>query len=160
MKLGLLFYFVLAASTFVHSGDKRHQYVNDPAYSDLPFSSAVVAGDTLYVSGDSGVDPKTRKAPADLDDEIRVAMESIKRTVQRAGFSMEDIVQITVFCPDLSLYGRFNAIYRTYFEAGRYPARAFIGSGPLLFGAHFEVTAIAVRQPKAAKPVKGAGKKK
>ena len=59
--------------------------------------------------------------------------------------TMDDLVYVTVYCPDLSLYGEFNSVYRTYFT-GEFPARAFIGSGPLLFGGHFEVQGIAVKR--------------
>jgi len=57
---------------------------------------------------------------------------------------MDDLVSVQVFCPDLSLYDKFNAVYRSYFTKD-FPARAFIGSGPLLRGAHFEAQAIAVK---------------
>lgn len=55
---------------------------------------------------------------------------------------MDDLVSMQVFCPDLSLYDKFNEIYRTYFTR-HFPARAFIGSGPLLRGARFEAQGIA-----------------
>ena len=60
------------------------------------------------------------------------------------GMNMDDLVWVQVFCPDLSLYDEFNAIYRTYFK-DHFPVRAFIGSGQLLRGAHFEVMGIAVK---------------
>jgi hypothetical protein len=50
-----------------------------------------------------------------------------------------------VFSPDLSTYDTFNGVYREFFR-GPFPARAFIGSGPLLLGARFEVQGIAVRR--------------
>ena len=56
----------------------------------------------------------------------------------------EQDAEFTVYSPDLSLYGDFNEVYRSHFE-GDFPARAFIGSGPLLFGMRFEMQAIAVR---------------
>ena len=59
--------------------------------------------------------------------------------------TMDDLVYVTVYCPDLSLYDEFNRVYRTYFT-GEFPARAFVGSGPLLFGGHFEVQGIAVKR--------------
>ena len=58
---------------------------------------------------------------------------------------MDDLATVTVYCPDVSLFNKFNGVYRTYFKK-EFPARAFIGSGPLLFGGHFEVQAIAVKQ--------------
>jgi enamine deaminase RidA (YjgF/YER057c/UK114 family) len=112
---------------------------------DLPFSDAVLAGDTLYVSGHIGVDMKTRKPPERLEDEVRLLMDGIKASLTQAGMTMDDLVSVTIYCPEMALFERFNAVYRTYFTPGRYPARAFLGSGPLIWGAHFEITAIAVR---------------
>jgi 2-iminobutanoate/2-iminopropanoate deaminase len=57
---------------------------------------------------------------------------------------MSDLVQVQIFTPDVSLFDTFNRVYRTYFE-GDLPARAFLGSGPLLFGARFEIVAVAAR---------------
>ena len=62
-----------------------------------------------------------------------------------AGFPVRDLVSVQVFCPDLSLYEKFNEIYRTYFIKN-FPARAFIGSGPLLRGGRFEAQGIAIRR--------------
>ena len=61
------------------------------------------------------------------------------------GIAVDDLVSVQVFCPDVSLFQAFNGVYRTYFPKD-YPARVFIGSGPLLFGARFEVQGIAVRR--------------
>jgi enamine deaminase RidA (YjgF/YER057c/UK114 family) len=63
----------------------------------------------------------------------------------QGGMTMDDMVMVQVHCPDLSLYDKFNAIYRTYFSKD-FPARAFLGSGPLLFGGHFEMLGIAVKR--------------
>jgi len=153
--------FAFAGGGDTNGGGKSRQYLNVPNHIDgLPFTDAVLAGDTLYISGRIGLDMKTRKVPADLDEEIHLLMDAVKASVTQANMTMDDVVNVTIYCPDLALYDRFNAIYKTYFTAGHYPARAFIGSGPLLFGGHFEITAIAVRAPKAAAPAKPAGKKK
>ncbi len=124
----------------------NRRVINLPGRTDtLPFSNAVLAGDTLYLSGTIGIDPATGRPPAHIDDEARLVLDNLKRVLEAAGMSMEDLVSVTVYCPDLSLYDHFNAVYRTYFS-GELPARAFIGSGPLLRGAHFEVQGIAVRR--------------
>ena len=57
---------------------------------------------------------------------------------------MGDLVQLQVFCSDVSLWERFNAVYRTFFT-GQLPPRAFLGSGTLLFGARFELQGVAVK---------------
>lgn len=110
-----------------------------------PFSSAVLAGDTLYVAGTTdGIDPATGKPPVDAKTGATVVLNNIKRTVEAAGLTMDDLVWVQIFTSDLKYYGDFNDVYRGYFK-GPMPARAFIGAGSLLGGAHFEVMGIAVR---------------
>ena len=122
------------------------RHVNLPGRTDTrPFSDAVLAGDTLHLSGALGIDPETGEPPPAVADEVRLVLDSMVTRLALVGMSMDDLVSVTVFCPDLSLYQEFNSIYRTYFSAG-FPARAFIGSGPLLLGARFEVMGTAVRR--------------
>jgi enamine deaminase RidA (YjgF/YER057c/UK114 family) len=113
-------------------------------FGPLPFSSGVMAGETFYLAGHIGIDPATRKIPQDIDAEVRLLMEGIRNTLGEVELTLQDVVSVQIFCPDVSLFDRFNAVYRTYFEQPL-PARAFIGSGPLLFGAHFEIQGIAVK---------------
>lgn len=127
-----------ARATRRHISEQR-----PPGAASLPFSDGVLVGDTLYLSGKIGLD-SAGKVPANVDEEVRLVMESVKATLMQAGMTMDDLVTVQVFCSDLSLYAQFNAIYRTYFQ--EFPARAFIGSGKLLFDAHFEVQGIAVRR--------------
>ncbi len=121
------------------------RYIVLPNRKDtLPFSDAVFVGDTLYLAGRIGFDPETGKPPAELEKEIRFLLDGMKATLKEANMTMDDLVSVQVFCPDLSLYEKFNEIYRTYFIKD-FPARAFIGSGPLLRGGRFEAQGIAVR---------------
>jgi len=110
----------------------------------LPFSDAVAAGDTVYVSGRIGLDPATGRPPADAGEEARLVMDDLCRVLRLAGMTTGDLAMVTIFAPDVADFAAFNAVYLTYF-AERLPARAFIGSGPLLFGARFEITAVAHR---------------
>ncbi len=112
---------------------------------DAPFSDAVLAGDTLYLAGRIGLDPATGKPPADVEQEARLILDGFKTTLAQAGMTMDDLVSVQVFCSDVSLFGKFNGVYRTYFTK-EFPARAFVGSGKLLFDAHFEMQAIAVKR--------------
>lgn len=111
----------------------------------LPFSDGVLVGDTLYLAGKIGVDPETGRAPEDVEKEIRILLDGMKTTLAAAEMTMDDLVSVQIFCPDLSLYEKFNEIYRSYFN-NNFPARAFIGSGPLLRGGRFEAQGIAVRR--------------
>jgi enamine deaminase RidA (YjgF/YER057c/UK114 family) len=99
----------------------------------------------VYLAGRIGIDPKTGRPPEDLEQEIRIALDGMKATLAEAGMTMDDLAYVQVFCPDLTLYEKFNATYRTCFGKN-FPARAFVGSGPLLRGGHFEVQGIAVKQ--------------
>ncbi len=111
-----------------------------------PFSTSVLAGDTLYVSGTIDIDPATGKPPPDVRDGARLVLNNVKRAVEQAGLTMNDLVWVQVFAADLGHYAAFNEVYRTFFT-GPLPARAFIGAGALLNGGHFEVMGIA-RKPK------------
>jgi 2-iminobutanoate/2-iminopropanoate deaminase len=112
----------------------------------LPFSGAILAGNTLYLSGRIGLDPKTGKAPESVDQEIKTLLDTVKATTVAAGMSMDDLVYVQIACTDLSLYDKFNAAYRSYFTTKDLPAREFIGAATLLRNGHFEIQAIAVKR--------------
>jgi 2-iminobutanoate/2-iminopropanoate deaminase len=110
-----------------------------------PFSDGILAGNTLYLAGRIGLDPKTGKPPAEIEDEIKLMLDSLKGTLTQAGMTYDDLVYVQIGCTDLSLFDKFNPIYTSYFKTKDYPAREFIGAAALLRGGHFELQAIAVR---------------
>jgi enamine deaminase RidA (YjgF/YER057c/UK114 family) len=111
----------------------------------MPFSDAVFIDErTLYLSGRIGLKPGTQEIPASIEEEAHLLMQDLQRILASAGLRLEDLVFLQVYSPDVSLWGAFNAVYRQYFT-GVMPPRSFIGSGPLLFGAHFELQGIAVK---------------
>jgi enamine deaminase RidA (YjgF/YER057c/UK114 family) len=112
----------------------------------LPFSSAVKAGDTLYVAGTTA-DPDHLSAGLAPEQEAVDLLDQVKQNIEKAGMTMDDVVSVQVFCTDLSLYQTFNGIYIKYFH-GDFPARSFLGVNKLLFGARFEVNAVAVARTK------------
>lgn len=144
-SLALLFVLLLTVMAVSADSDRKYIVLQRNAAKSAPFSEAVLAGNTLYISGHLGIDPKTGKPGATPEEEARLVMESVKRTVEAAGMTVDDIVSVQVFCSDVSVFDEFNSVYRTYFH-GNYPARAFIGAGKLLFGARFEVQGIAVKK--------------
>jgi len=129
-----------------HAGGER-TYINGNSASDenvLPFSGAVRVGNTLYLSGSIGLD-ENNEVPDNATDEARNVLTDIKNTLEAAGMTMDDLVSVQVFCSDVANYQAFNDVYRTFFTK-EFPARAFIGSGALLFDARFEVQGIAVKR--------------
>jgi 2-iminobutanoate/2-iminopropanoate deaminase len=116
-----------------------------PADARAPFSSAVLAGDTLYLAGVLDLDPVTRKPGISAEESARLAMNALKASVEAAGFKMDDLVSVQVFATDLSSFDAFGKVYANYFE-GPLPARTFVGISGLMGGAHFELTGVAVRK--------------
>ena len=139
VALGIIF------SSSLFAADERTYYGGRSASDENapPFSGAVLANGTLYISGSLGL--IDGKVPEDPADEARAVMDAIKAGVESAGMTMDDIVQVQIFCSDVAHYGAFNDVYKTYFTK-EYPARAFIGAGTLLFNARFEVMATAVKR--------------
>lgn len=112
---------------------------------DLPFADALLIDDkTLYISGRIGLIPGTRQLPDDINTEATYLMQDLQSVLAAAGMTLDDLATLTIYSPDVSLWEQFNAVYRSFFT-GPLPPRAFIGSGPLLFGAHFELQGIAVK---------------
>jgi enamine deaminase RidA (YjgF/YER057c/UK114 family) len=121
------------------------RYINLPnRRPNLPFSDAVLVGDTLYISGRIGLDPATGRVPDDPDREADFLFDQFVEVLKQAGMTMDDLVSLTVHCPDVSLWQQFNARYVLHFKQD-FPARAFLGSGPLLFNGRFEMLGVAVK---------------
>ena len=126
------------------AASSQRRYINLPnRRADLPFSDAVKVGDTLYIAGRLGFKPGTTEVPTDPSDEARNMLDGVRAVLTEAGMKMSDLVYVQIFCSDVSLFDTFNQVYRKYFS-GALPARAFLGSGTLLFGARFEIIAMAV----------------
>lgn len=128
-------------------GQETRRYIEPRSVVDataLPFSGAVLVGNTLYLSGSIGLD-EDGQVPAEVEEEARNVLDNIRSTLVSAGMSMDDLVSVQVFCSDVAHYDAFNRVYRTYFT-GEFPARAFLGSGTLLFGARFEVQGVAMKR--------------
>ena len=146
MKSRIVAVLVLTLCVMANAADRK--YIVKPRPADqkaLPFSDAVLAGNSLYVAGQLGTDPKTGQAPDDAEQEAKLVMENVKQAVELAGFTMDDIVSVQVFCTDLKFYETFNGVYKTYFH-GDFPARAFIGVAKLLRNAKFEVMVTAIKK--------------
>ena len=139
--------FLAVHNCFSQSGAlSKRRIINLPDRSpQAAFSDAILVGDTLYISGNIGLDPKTGKPPEKIEDEIRNLLESYKTLLTQAGLTMDDLVYVQIASTDLAYYDTFNAIYKSYFTKDL-PAREFVGVASLLRGGHFEMQAIAVRR--------------
>jgi 2-iminobutanoate/2-iminopropanoate deaminase len=78
--------------------DRKYIVTPRPAgFKGLPFSDGVLVGDTLYVAGHIGLDAKTGTPPASAEDEARLALDEVKKTVDAAGMTMDDMVSVQIF---------------------------------------------------------------
>lgn len=122
-------------------------YDRDPALpADLPFSSAVIVGDTIYLSGEIGRAPGgISVVEGGVGAETRQIFENYKRTLARVNADLTDIVKCTVFLDDMSKFAEMNAAYAEAFP-GEKPARSTFGVDGLAVGASLEIECIAVRR--------------
>ena len=105
------------------------------------YSQAVRVGDTVYLSGQIGLDPATMLLVEGIDAQIERVLDNLKAVAEAAGGSLADIVKVNVFMTDLSHFAKFNEVMSRYF-AQPYPARAVIGVAALPRGALVEADAV------------------
>jgi len=136
----------IACGCEVHVHDDTEvEYLQAPGTEDLnlPFSSAVRVGETLYLSGSIGIIPGTMDlAEGGIQGETRQTLDNISRTLETFGSSMDKVVKCTVFLADMGEWGAMNEVYRTYFENP--PARSALGASGLALDARVEIECIAV----------------
>lgn len=107
------------------------------------YSQAVKAGNTIYLSGQIGLDPQTMELVDGIEAQIRRVFENLTAVTVAAGGSMNDIVKLNVFLTDLAHFGLVNEIMESYFTQP-YPARAAVGVASLPKGALVEADGMMV----------------
>ena len=110
-----------------------------------PYSQAILAGNTLYVSGQIAIIPETGKMDTlNFETEIRRVLSNLGAVLKEAGMSYDNVVKATIFTTDLKNYKLINAIYGENFK-DKPPARETLQVAGLPAGAHVEISAIAVK---------------
>ena len=107
-----------------------------------PYSQAVLVDDTLYVSGNIPVNPKSGDVADGIVNQSKQVFENMKAVLNDAGMSFENVVKTTAFLTDLSNFATFNEIYASYFVAP-YPARSCVEVSKLPKNVLVEVECIA-----------------
>ncbi|MCL6740773.1 RidA family protein [Sphingomonas sp. RB56-2] len=108
----------------------------------LPFSSAVRAGDTVYLSGALGITADGKLGDG-MEAQAHLAMDNLGNALKSAGLGWGDVAKCTVMLDDMKDWPAFNQVYVTYFPDGKYPARSAFGADGLALGALVEVECIA-----------------
>ena len=109
-----------------------------------PYSQAVQAGATLYLSGQIGLDPQTMQVVDGIDAQIIRVFENLKAVAEAAGASLNDAVKFNIYLTDLANFAKVNEVMARYLDQP-YPARAAVGVSELPRGALIEADAILVR---------------
>ena len=107
-----------------------------------PFSPGILAGNTLYVAGQTGQDLKSGKIPEDFEAEVKQTLENIGLVLKEAKMTFDNAVTVNVYLTDMSLFPRMNTVYTTYFKEPR-PARTTVGVAKLVGTARIEITVTA-----------------
>jgi reactive intermediate/imine deaminase len=115
-----------------------------------PYSQAVRAGDTLYLSGQIGLDPATGQMVEGLDAQAHRVFRNMQAVTAAAGGSLDDVVKLSILLADLGDFAKVNEIMATYFRSP-YPARSTYQVAGLPRGGRIEVEAIAI-VPAAPQP--------
>lgn len=108
-------------------------------------SQGVRAGDLIYLSGQTGVDPATRKVPEEIKEQTRQVFINIKNILEAAGSSLEKVIYATVFLPDMNDWAAYNEVWGEVFaNSDPYPTRSTVQVAGLLGGIKIEIQVVAV----------------
>jgi 2-iminobutanoate/2-iminopropanoate deaminase len=118
------------------------------------YSSAIIAGDFVFLSGQTPRDAERKVSGESIEEQAGATLDNVARVLAAAGAGLEDIVKITVYLTDLTLFSRFNTLYASYFPHHK-PARTTVEAG--LQGVLVEIDAVAyVGAPRDRDALEGA----
>ena len=124
-------------------GTAVEHLTEDPA-TTAPYSDAVRAGSTLYLSGNLGLDKAGALVPGGIKAEAEQTLENLKSVVERNGSSLDRVTECKVMLADINERDAFNEVYKRYWEPGRFPARHAFGVTALYLGARVEIACVAI----------------
>jgi reactive intermediate/imine deaminase len=105
------------------------------------YSQAVRAGDTVYLSGQIALDPKTMQIVEGFENQAKRVFENLQAVCKAAGGDFSKVVRVTVYLTDLGNFAKVNEVMATYFKEP-YPARAAVGVASLPRGSQVEIDAV------------------
>jgi len=143
LALFVLVVFLQAGAQTTSAEERR--VIKLPGTSSLPFSDGVIAGDTLYVAGQEGIDENGKLAPGGIGAESKATLARIEKIVREAGFDLKDIVSVTVYLADIHDFPEMNVAYKAVMPDPK-PARATVQVAALVNNARVEISAIAVKR--------------
>ena len=111
-----------------------------------PYNQAILAGDTLYVSGQIPMDPKTGQLiSGDIALETHRVMKNLQAVLEAAGMSFESVIKASIFVKDMNQFSQINEVYGSYFNTETAPARETVEVANLPKFVNVEICMIAVQ---------------
>src|ERR1700733_7573973 len=130
----IFIYAVAVALTIGAAGQgaqsQERKAINLSPARGLPFSDAIVAGNTLYIAGQEGTDDSDKLVTGGIGPETKAALANIEKVAKAAGFEVKDIVSVTVYLADIHEFGDMNSVYKAFMPDPK-PARATIQAAAL-----------------------------
>ncbi len=125
---------------------KRSIYTRRAPEPVGPYSQAIEVGNTLYLSGQIGIDPETNLLREGFTQQAEQVLKNVSAVLEEAGYSKKDIVKVVIYLTDLSRFKEFNAIYENFLEGvDPKPARVTVGVKDLPLSAQIEIEVTAVK---------------
>src|SRR5690606_6696458 len=111
-----------------------------------PYNQAILAGDTLYISGQIAINPETNQLiTSGVEDEARMVMKNLEAVLKAASMTFENVVKSSIFLNDMEDFAKINSIYGSYFDQQTAPARETVAVDTLPKNVNVEISMIAVR---------------
>lgn len=111
-----------------------------------PYNQAILAGNTLYVSGQIAIVPETGVIITDnIEEETHQVLKNLEAILKAAGMGFENVVKCSVFVMDMDMFSRINAVYSQYFNEDTAPARELVQVATLPKYVNIEISCIAVK---------------
>ena len=143
---------------FAQSPEKQVIFSDKAPKAIGPYSQGILAGNTLYLSGQIAINPGTGKIDTtSFESEIRQVLLNLGEVLKAAGMSYENVVKTTIYTTDLKNFKTINTIYGEYFKANQ-PARETVQVVALPGKAHVEISGIAVKKSSPPSPSSPEGK--
>lgn len=110
-----------------------------------PYSQAILVNNTLYASGQLGLDPKTMELKEGITEQTKQVFENIKAVLNEAGMTINDVVKTTCFLSSMDDFAAMNEVYATQFT-GIFPARSAVAVKTLPKNALVEIEILAIKE--------------
>ncbi len=111
-----------------------------------PYNQAVLVGETLYISGQIPMNPKSGELiSGNIKEETKQSMENLKAILHEAGMTFENVVKSSIFLSDMNQFAQVNEVYGSYFDAETAPARETVEVANLPKFVNVEISMIAVK---------------